>query len=224
MKDRPMTTRKKTIPVDGLENATAPRLGEEPRRAAEDAVPGDERDVLAQERDRLADALLRLRAEFDNYRKRAARELCDARVCAQGDLLLDLLPVLDNLERALDAAEHHEEGKVLQGVRLTRDQFVNLLAKAGVEEIPGLGAMFDPTIHEAVAVQPSELDEGLVSAVLERGYRQGVQALRPARVVVSAGPRGAASAGAADASTMAASDDAPVSESAAASVETAAAG
>ncbi len=207
-----MTTRKTTIPIDGPDHPAASRVGEEPRPASEDAVPGDQREALLQERDRLADSLLRLRAEFDNYRKRAARELTDARVCARGDLLVDMLPVLDNLERALDAAEHHDEGKVLQGVRLTKDQFVCLLAQAGVEEVPGVGSPFDPTIHEAVAVQPSELDEGLVSAILERGYRQGAQVLRPARVVVSAGPDDAAVSSAAEVSGgAAASGETPVS-------------
>jgi molecular chaperone GrpE len=182
-----MTTSKKTIPLDDAgEPAAAPAV-EDAVKSAKAGAPTDGPEALLEERDRLADSLLRLRAEFENYRKRSARELCDARVCAQGDLLVDMLPVLDNLERALDAAEHHEEGKVLQGVRLTRDQFVALLAKAGVEEVPGVGLPFDPVIHEAVAVQPSDLDEGLVSVVLERGYRQGDQVLRPARVVVSAG-------------------------------------
>jgi molecular chaperone GrpE len=95
--------------------------------------------------------------------------------------------VLDNLERALDAAEHHEEGKVLQGVRMTRDLFVGLLTRAGVEEVPGVGAQFDPVVHDAILTQPSDEEEGVVTAVLERGYRQGEQVLRPARVAVSAG-------------------------------------
>lgn len=147
-----------------------------------------ERDALAAERDDLKDQLLRLRAEFDNYRKRAARESLETRSRAQCDLLIDVLPVLDNLERALDAAEHHEEGKVVGGVRMTRDMFVNLLACSGIEEIEGVGAQFDPQVHDAIAVQPSDQEEGKVAAVLERGYRQGDRILRPARVVVSAGP------------------------------------
>ena len=96
--------------------------------------------------------------------------------------------MLDNLERALDAAEHHEEGKVLEGVRMTRDLFVDLLTRAGVEEMPGVGAAVRPGCarrHAASALRPEE--EGVVTAVLERGYRQGTQVLRPARVVVSAG-------------------------------------
>ena len=195
-----MTTHKREIPIDGAGTASPGPAGPYSTTAAEDdaatlaqegVTPGDGREAPAGERDGLADSLLRLRAEFDNYRKRASRELTDARTCAQGDLLADLLPVLDNLERALDAAEHHQEGKVLQGVRLTRDLFVGLLARAGVEGVPGVGTEFDPQVHEAVLVQPSEQDEGVVTAVLERGYRQGTQVLRPARVVVSAGRDGA---------------------------------
>ena len=151
-----------------------------------------ERDGLASERDGLNDQLLRLRAEFDNYRRRATREAFEAGNRAQCDLLTDVLPVLDNLERALDAAEHHQEGKVLDGVRMTRDMFVNLLTRSGVEEIEGAGAEFDPQVHDAMVVQPSEHDEGKVAAVIEKGYRQGERVLRPARVVVSAGPGGPA--------------------------------
>jgi molecular chaperone GrpE len=167
------------------------------RLTAERDALSAERDALAAERDCLADSLLRLRAEFDNYRKRASRELVEARVRAEGDLLTELLPVLDNLERALDAAEHHEEGKVLGGVRMTRDMFANLLTRAGVEEVEGVGAPFDPLVHEAMLVQPSEHDDGAVAAVLQRGYRQGDRVLRPARVAVSTGPGGSAGDGAA---------------------------
>ena len=102
----------------------------------------------------------------------------------------DLLPVLDNLARALDAAEHHDEGKVLGGVRMTRDMFEELLRRAGVEEIETVGAPFDPHVHDAVVMQPSDEEEGTVTAVLERGYRQGDRVLRPARVAVSSGPPG----------------------------------
>lgn len=194
-----MTTGKKKIPINGEpvaagaespadpETPTTEEAAKEAAVAAEAMAPADEYEALRNERDELSDALLRLRAEFDNYRRRSSKELIDARSCAQGDLLVDLLPVLDNLERALDAAEHHEEGKVLQGVRMTRDLFVGLLARAGVEEIPGVGTAFDPQVHDAMMHQASDEDEGLVTAVLERGYRQGEQVLRPARVVVSAG-------------------------------------
>jgi molecular chaperone GrpE len=146
-----------------------------------------ERDALAAERDTLNDSLLRLRAEFENYRRRTTREVIDAGTRAQCDLLGSLLPVLDNLDRALDAAEHHEEGKVLEGVRLTRKMFVDLLGCTGVEEVAGVGAPFDPHQHEAIMVQTSDQEEGTVAAVLQKGYRQGDRVLRPAKVAVSAG-------------------------------------
>ena len=76
---------------------------------------------------------------------------------------------------------------------MTQDMFVDLLARTGVEEISGVGSQFDPQVHEAVSVQPSEYEEGVVAAVLERGYRQGERVLRPGRVVVSAGPGGGGS-------------------------------
>ncbi len=128
-------------------DAPGGRYRKRPRRRAIscDATAPDRGGVSSDgERDALADSLLRLRAEFENFRRRASRELVEARDRAQGDLLGELLPVLDNLERALDAAEHHEEGKVLDGVRLTRDLFVDLLARIGVEEIECVGVAVRP--------------------------------------------------------------------------------
>jgi molecular chaperone GrpE len=194
-----MTGTRKRIPINGQ-----PAAADDPSAAAAAAqsAPGSaeqapaveweqleaELEALRQERDALADQELRLRAEFENYRKRASREALEARERAQGTLLTEMLPVLDNLERALDAAEHHDEGKVLGGVRMVRDMFVELLRRAGVEEIPTVGGVFDPHIHDAVVMQPSTEDEGTVTAVLERGFTQGERVLRPARVVVSSGP------------------------------------
>ena len=145
-------------------------------------------DEAARRCEELSDQLLRQRAEFDNYRRRATKELIEARARAQADLLSQLLPVLDNLERALDAAEHHDEGKVLGGVRLTKNLFVDLLRGVGVEEIESVGTHFDPQVHDAVLTQPSDQEEGVITALLERGYRQGDRVLRPARVAVSSGP------------------------------------
>jgi molecular chaperone GrpE len=147
-----------------------------------------ELDAARQERDAAVDSELRLRAEWENFRRRAHRDATDARERAQGHLLTEMLPVLDNLERALDAAEHHDEGKVLGGVRMVRDLFVDLLRRSGVEEIPTVGAPFDPHVHEALVMQPSAQEEGTITAVLERGYKQGDRVLRPARVAVSSGP------------------------------------
>ena len=152
------------------------------------AVEGPSNEDLAQRCDELSDQLLRQRAEFDNFRRRASREVVEARARAEADLLGQFLPVLDNLERALDAAEHHDEGKVLGGVRLTKNLFVDLLRGIGVDEIDTVGTQFDPRVHDAVMTQPSEQAEGVITARLERGYRQGERVLRPAKVAVSSGP------------------------------------
>jgi molecular chaperone GrpE len=201
-----MTGTRKRIPIDGQPaaaddpSAAAAQAAEVPSSPGTGGVASEqapatelerlkaEVESLRQERDTLADSDLRLRAEFENYRRRAAREALEARERAQGHMLTEMLPVLDNLERALDAAEHHDEGKVLGGVRMVRDLFVELLRRSGVEEIPTVGAEFDPHIHDAVIMQPAAQEEGTITAVLERGYRQGDRVLRPARVAVSSGP------------------------------------
>ena len=116
--------------------------------------------IVAAERDAYLDGLQRLKAEFDNFRKRADRDVLEARARARMGLLTEFLPVLDNLERALSAAEHHEEGKVLEGVRLTHSMFADLLRKEGVTELDPLGATFDPHLHEALMTQPSDQRRG----------------------------------------------------------------
>jgi molecular chaperone GrpE len=134
------------------------------------------------------DALQRLQAEFDNYRKRSRREIAEASEAAKGALVAEFLPVLDNLGRALDAAEQHEEGKVLSGVRMTHNIFLDLLNRHGVNVIDPLGQEFNPELHEAMAYQASAEAEGVVIAVVEKGYTLNERVLRPARVAVSAGP------------------------------------
>ena len=131
--------------------------------------------------------LQRLAAEFDNYRKRVVRdqELSAAR--AKEQVVKDLLPVVDDLERALEAAEQHEEAKLEEGVRLVQRALQDVLRRQGLEEIE-TGGRFDPHIHEALLAQPSDQEEGSVIQVAQKGYRLGDLVLRPARVVVSAGP------------------------------------
>ncbi|HZK49028.1 MAG TPA: nucleotide exchange factor GrpE [Thermoleophilia bacterium] len=158
--------------------------------------------ALAAERDGYLDALMRLQAEFENFRRRSQRELGEARNRARTGVLGEFLPVFDNLSRALDAAEHHEEGKVLEGVRLTHSLFADLLRREGVCEIPSLGVPFDPHLHEAVVSLPSDVEEGVVIQVVAKGYTVGESVLRPARVAVSAGvPGGEASASGASTSS-----------------------
>jgi molecular chaperone GrpE len=133
--------------------------------------------------------LRRLAADFDNYRKRVARESEVQASRATESLVSELLPVLDNLERALDASEHHEEAKVAEGVQFVKQQLADLLARRGLEEIPcEPGDEFDPHVHEALSHTPSDQPEGAVAAVWQRGYRLGDRVVRAARVVVSSGP------------------------------------
>lgn len=139
------------------------------------------------EREKVLDDLRRVAADFDNYRKRVAREQTQMFARAGERVVAKLLPVLDDLERALDAAEQHEEAKVLEGVRMTKDALAAVLASEGVEEIPTDGA-FDPHVHEALMTQPAEgAEPGHVVQVVTRGYRIGDAVLRPARVVVAEG-------------------------------------
>jgi molecular chaperone GrpE len=153
----------------------------------------DELDTVTRERDEYLDRLQRLKAEFDNYRKRAARDQESLVARAHERLVKELLPVLDDLERALEAAELHEEAKLEDGVRLVHRELAATLGKEGLVEIETDGA-FDAHVHEALLAQPSEADEGTVIGVVQKGYRLGDRLLRPARVVV-AGPKEAAAGG-----------------------------
>jgi molecular chaperone GrpE len=142
-------------------------------------------EVLERERDEYLDSLQRLKAEFDNYRKRVTREQESFAARASEALLKELLPVLDDLERALDAAEQHEEAKLEEGVRLVHRSLYEALRKQGLELIETDGP-FDPHVHEALLAQPAEdAQPGSVLQVLQKGYRLGDRVLRPARVVVA---------------------------------------
>jgi molecular chaperone GrpE len=128
---------------------------------------------------------LRLAADFDNYRKRVAREHAQLSARASERLLDELLPVLDDLERALEAAAKHEEAKLEEGVRLVHRALVALVQRHGLSEIEADGA-FDPHVHEALLTQPGEgAEQGAVLQVLQKGYRLGDKVLRPARVIVA---------------------------------------
>jgi len=137
--------------------------------------------------DQLKDQLLRVRADFDNYRKRMLREIDQVRKTASSNLILALLPALDNLERALAHATA-EEGFV-EGVGMVYKQFQEVLAGEGLEPIPSLHEVFDPNVHDALATTPSgHVEEGRIVEEYERGYRLRDSILRPAKVIVSSGP------------------------------------
>ena len=147
------------------------QIVEEP--AAEESAPAPD------------DSYLRLAADFDNYRKRVAREQVEWTSRANERLLNELLPVLDDLERALEAAAEHEEAKLEEGVRLVHRSLLGLVERHGLSEIDTEGA-FDPHVHEALLAQPGEgADEGSVLQVLQKGYKLGDKVLRPARVIVA---------------------------------------
>jgi molecular chaperone GrpE len=144
-------------------------------------------ELLQRERDEYLDDLKRVAADFDNYRKRAQRDQAALVARAHERLVKELLPVLDDLERALVAAEEHEEARLEEGVTLVHRELRDALAKEGLVEIETAGE-FDPHVHEALLTQPSEEGDGAILQVIQKGYRLGDRVLRPARVVVSQGP------------------------------------
>jgi molecular chaperone GrpE len=142
-------------------------------------------EALQAERDQLFDRLQRLAAEFDNFRKRNARENAALAERANERLVKELIPILDDLGRALEAATQHEEAKLEEGVRLVHRSLSELLTKEGLAEIATDGK-FDPHVHEALLSQPSDAEEGSVIEVVQKGYKLGDRVIRPARVVVAA--------------------------------------
>jgi len=146
-----------------------------------DAILAD----VKRERDEYLDLARRAKADFENYRKRASRETAEAESRGKAALARELVPSIDNLERALAVAEDGSE--VARGVSLVHDELQASLARAGVESYDPAGEPFDPALHEAISTQPAdgELGAGTVVETLERGYRLAGRVLRPARVVVS---------------------------------------
>jgi molecular chaperone GrpE len=141
--------------------------------------------ALEAERDEYLDLLQRKQAEFENFRKRTARDQERLVAHAHERLVRELLPVLDDLERALEAAERHEEAALVDGVKLVERSLRAALEKEGLVEIETDGP-FDPHVHEAVLAQPREdAEPGAVVDVLQRGYRLGGKVVRPARVIVA---------------------------------------
>ncbi|HEY5169670.1 MAG TPA: nucleotide exchange factor GrpE [Thermoleophilia bacterium] len=195
-----MTDRKHT--TQDLKRARAAKAAEalaaEPAPAASEATEAeiaeaavqaiaDELAVVARERDEYLDHLRRLKAEWDNYRKRVQRDNEELRLRAAETVVESLLPVMDNMSRALEAGDKHEEGQLLAGLTLVAGQLRGTLAGHGLEEIEvEPGTTFDPEYHEAIVAQPSEeYPEGTVTQVLERGYLLHGKLLRPAKVIVA---------------------------------------
>ena len=137
------------------------------------------------ERDEYLDLLQRTKADFENYRKRAVRDQERLIAHAHERLVRELLPILDDLERALEAAERHEEAALVDGVKLVQKSLRKALEKEGLAEIDADGP-FDPHVHEAMLTQPGNgAESGSVLEVVQRGYRLGDKVVRPAKVIVA---------------------------------------
>jgi molecular chaperone GrpE len=159
---------------------------QESHAASEPGGAPDELEELRRERDALQDRLLRTAAEFDNYRKRVERDRRELADSAAVEALVDVLPIVDNLERALQAPSGSDAAGLRKGVELIHRQMLDLLRKRGAKPIEALGADFDPNIHQAVVHEPSDQHrEGEVMEELQRGYRLGERLLRPAMVKVA---------------------------------------
>ena len=158
----------------------------------QDEAPVDETEAVEEEQQAEQqpdvvddDRLLRLAAEFDNYKKRAARERQEYTTLANERIVKDLLPILDDLERALTAVEQHEGAQLEEGVRLVHRSLASLFERNGLTEIDAAGK-FDPHVHEALLAQPAEEREpGDVLDVIQKGYKLGDRVVRPARVIVA---------------------------------------
>ncbi|MBV9213749.1 MAG: nucleotide exchange factor GrpE [Actinobacteria bacterium] len=173
--------------------AEATEAGDRPQESGEQAEeaapqPQPEPDPLAQlqaERDEYLQLAQRAQADFENYRKRATKDLAAAGERAKIGLVRDLLPVLDNLERALVSADG--DTALAEGVRLVLADLRGVLSREGVDALEPAGEPFDPTVHEALSTRAEDgADAGVVLDVVEKGYRLGDTVIRPARVVVSA--------------------------------------
>jgi molecular chaperone GrpE len=182
--EEPVTSRDDADEPAGDEDAANEReiLEEKERVEGEDSSASAS---VERERDEYLDLARRTQADFENYRKRAAREAAAAGERAKSGLVRELLPVVDNLERALVSAGQAEQ-QLAEGVRLVHSELIAVLERNGVEQFDPRGDRFDPGEHEALSMRQQDgAESGLVLDVVEKGYRANGTILRPARVVVS---------------------------------------
>jgi molecular chaperone GrpE len=183
----------KKTPVEGMEPTALEKLLAE--KAAletdeeEEASTGPKNMKEAQEQiAEVNERLLRLIAEYDNFRKRSQRDKDEARLFANQNLIEKQIPILDNFEMALAAAQDADPA-IRDGVQMIYDQFLSVLKEAGMEPIDSVGVPFDPNFHEAISQQEtSEAEEGTVLEQVQRGYQLSGRLVRPARVVVAKAP------------------------------------
>ncbi|WP_152050172.1 nucleotide exchange factor GrpE [Tautonia marina] len=159
------------------------------RTDAPHSATREELDEVLRQRDDYLEQLRRSQADFLNFQKRSRSQAEADRVYAAAPLANDLLSVIDNFERAIDAARQSGAEGIITGLDMVHKQLLDTLAKHGIEPITALGQPFDPNIHEALMQQPSsDHPEGTVVAELSRGYRLQDRVLRPSRVAVSVKP------------------------------------
>jgi molecular chaperone GrpE len=187
----------KKIPVPGQDKQTKQSASSSPLPpsgvAAADAAQSDAEDPMAglqADLDRFRDLALRSQADFENYKKRSAREKEEAIKYANSSLLERLVGVIDNFELGLAAArDQGADSPIYSGMVLVQKQLGDLLTESGLQPIEAEGETFDPNLHEAIAHEPSDqISEGIVMRQTRRGYRYKDRLLRPATVVVSSGP------------------------------------
>ena len=161
-------------------------VDDSPEAARAGAETPDNLESVRQERDDLQDRLLRTAAEFDNYRKRTDRERRELTDAVAADLIRDLLPVVDDLERALAASDGTTDPALRSGVELIHRQITEVLRRRGAEAFESVGRDFDPSWHEALASEPADgRRDGEIVQEIRRGYRIGSRLLRPALVRVA---------------------------------------
>jgi molecular chaperone GrpE len=186
--DEPVTSRDEAGEPSGEEDPANEQQAMDDREAAEaepEAEPEDPLASMERQRDEYLDLARRTQADFENYRKRAAREAAAAGERAKSGLVRELLPIVDNLERALASAEDTEQ-HLAEGVRLVHSELIAVLERNGVQQFDPAGDRFDPAEHEALSMRSDgESEPGVVIDVVEKGYRANGAVLRPARVVVS---------------------------------------
>lgn len=176
------------------------KLAPEEGIPAAEAVEPDPMTVLREERDKLRDQLLRTAADFDNFRKRARKDVEDAERRGKEDVIREVLPVLDNLERALaatatlpaDAGAAEVKG-IVDGVKMVLRLFEDQAARMGLSKVKTVGERFDPGVHDAIQqVETDEHPAGTVMQEIVAGYRLGEKLVRPAMVVVARKPAASA--------------------------------
>ena len=179
---------------DQREGDAAEGVRSEPASATKDEGSGEQAEKgggpleeMQAEINRVRDQLLRTAADFDNFRKRTRRELDDAHKRGKEELLRELLPVFDNLERAVVHAEQASDAKaVADGVGMVLKQFQDTLGKVGIKRIAAVGSAFDPSLHEAIQqIETSDHPAGTIVAEVQPGYAMGDRLVRPSMVVVA---------------------------------------